>query len=54
MEFYDENLKIKDGLAELFQRFGFADDAYTASRFAIRIGKFAIWLPNLPGQLLRR
>lgn len=51
MEFYDEKLTVREGLAQLFQRFGFQEDAYTAKRFAIWVGKFPIWLPNLPSRV---
>lgn len=50
MEFYDENLSVQEGIAQFFGRFGFQDDAYTAKWFAIWIGKFAIWLPNIPNR----
>ncbi|MBK7938485.1 MAG: hypothetical protein IPJ82_16000 [Lewinellaceae bacterium] len=51
MEIYDENLPVKTAIAQLFERFGFSDDAYTAKTFAIYIGKFAIYLPNLPARV---
>ena len=46
MEFYDATLSVQEGLNQLFGRFGFSPDAYTAKRFAIWVGKFPIWLPN--------
>lgn len=51
MEIYDENLTIRKALAQLFERFGFKDDAYTAKKFAIFIGKVGIYLPNTPGRV---
>ena len=51
MEVYDENLPVKTALAQLFERFGFPADAYTAKWFAIRIGKITIYLPNLPARV---
>lgn len=51
MEYYDENLTVKAGLAQLFQVFGFQEDAYTAKRFAIWVGKIPIWLPNIPSRV---
>ncbi len=50
MEHYDENLSVQEGLAELFRRFGFKDDAYTAKWFAIMIGKFPVYVPNIPSR----
>ncbi len=51
MEFYDENLRVKAALAQLFERFGFSDDAYTAKWFAIGVGKWLIHLPNIPSRV---
>ncbi|MFN0213296.1 MAG: hypothetical protein ACKVT2_03500 [Saprospiraceae bacterium] len=51
MEVYDENLSIKAALAELFRRFGFPDDAYTAKWFVVGVGKFLISLPNIPSRV---
>ncbi|HRI58740.1 MAG TPA: hypothetical protein PK228_03430, partial [Saprospiraceae bacterium] len=48
MEVYDENLPVKTALAQLFERFGFPPDAYTAKWFVVRVGKFPFYLPNLP------
>ncbi len=50
MEHYDENLTVRDGVAQLFRRFGFRDDAYTAKWFAIMIGKLPVYLPNIPSR----
>ncbi len=51
METYDNNLTTKAALAQLFERFGFKDDAYTAKWFAIYIGKFPIYVPNIPSRV---
>ena len=51
MEVYDENLSIKAALAQLFERFGFSPDSYTAKWFAIGIGKRLIYLPNIPSRV---
>lgn len=51
MEHYEENITIEAALAQLFERFGFDGDAYTAKWFAILIGKFAIYLPNIPSRI---
>ena len=51
MEYYDENLLVKEGLAVLFQRFGFSSDAYTAKSFAVYVGKIPIRLPNIPSRV---
>ncbi len=51
MEVYDETLTIQAALAQLFERFGFAADAYTAKWFAIYVGKFQVWLPNIPARV---
>lgn len=52
MEHYDETLTIKAALDEMFRRFGFSDDAYTAKWFALYIGKTpVIYLPNIPARV---
>ncbi|MFN0212644.1 MAG: hypothetical protein ACKVT2_00180 [Saprospiraceae bacterium] len=51
METYDDSLSIKAALAQLFERFGFKEDAYTAKWFAIYIGKLPIYLPNIPSRV---
>lgn len=52
MEHYDENITIETALKQLFERFGFSDDAYTAKTFALYIGKTPIiHLPNIPSRV---
>jgi hypothetical protein len=51
MEEYDEKLPVKTALAQLFERFGFPANAYTAKWFALRVGNFPIYLPNLPARV---
>ena len=51
MEIYDDQLSVKEALGQLFQRFGFNDDAYTAKWFALYVGKFPIYLPNIPSRV---
>ncbi|MBC7777551.1 MAG: hypothetical protein H7246_19110 [Phycisphaerae bacterium] len=51
MEVYDDQLPIKAALAQLFERFGFNEDAYTAKWFALYIRKFPIYLPNIPSRV---
>ncbi|MFN0013237.1 MAG: hypothetical protein ACKVU2_01700 [Saprospiraceae bacterium] len=51
MEVYEENLSIRVALAQLFERFGFSSDAYTAKWFAVYIGKYPIYLPNIPSRV---
>lgn len=52
MEIYDDSLPIQAALAQLFERFGFTDDAYTAKWFALYIGKTPIiYLPNIPSRV---
>ncbi|MFN0173855.1 MAG: hypothetical protein ACKVU0_04330 [Saprospiraceae bacterium] len=51
METYDEHLSIKAALTQLFERFGFPADAYTAKWFALRVGKFPIYLPNIQSRV---
>ncbi len=51
MEIYDENLPVKTALAQLFERFGFLADAYTAKWFVLRVGKFPIYVPNIPARV---
>lgn len=51
MEVYDEHLPVKTALAQLFERFGFPADAYSARWFALYIGKFALPLPNIPSRV---
>lgn len=51
MEYYNEQLSIREALKQFFQRFGFGEDAYTAKWFAIYIGKFPIYLPNIPSRV---
>lgn len=51
MEFYEPSLSIKAALGQFFDRFGFSADAYTAKWFAIYVGKFPIYLPNIPSRV---
>lgn len=52
MESYHPSLFVRAALAQLFQRFGFQDDAYTAKWFALYIGKTPIiYLPNIPSRV---
>ena len=51
MEAYDENLTVKAALAQLFERFNFPADSYTAKYFAVPVGKFQINLPNIPSRV---
>ena len=51
MEVYEENLSIRAALAQLFERFHFPADAYTAKWFAIYLGKFRVYLPNIPSRV---
>lgn len=52
METYEENLTMRVALAQLFERFGFSGDAYTAKWFALYIGKQPIvYLPNIPSRV---
>lgn len=52
MEIYDQQLTVRAALAQLFKRFGFSDDAYTAKWFALYIGKRPIvYLPNIPSRV---
>ncbi len=46
MEYYDENLSVRQGIEQMFARFGFSSDAYIAKYFALLVGKFPIYLPN--------
>jgi hypothetical protein len=51
MEHYDENITVSAAIAQLFERFGFAPDSYTAKWFVIGIGKLLIPLPNIPSRV---
>lgn len=51
MEVYDENLPVKTALAQLFERFGFPANAYTAKWFVLRVGKFPVYVPNIPARV---
>lgn len=51
METYPEDMTIEAAVARFFERFGFSGDAYTARWFAIHIGRFAVYLPNLPSRV---
>lgn len=51
MEVYNEALPLKTALAQFFERFGFSADAYTAKWFAIYVGKFPIYVPNIPSRV---
>jgi len=51
MEVYNEALPLKTALAQFFDRFGFSADAYTAKWFAIYVGKFPIYVPNIPSRV---
>lgn len=51
MEIYEDKMSIKAALAQFFERFGFQADAYTAKWFAIYVGKFPIYLPNIPSRV---
>lgn len=51
MEFYPESMPLKAALAQLFERFGFGADAYTAKWFFLPVGPFSIPLPNLPSRV---
>ena len=51
MEVYDDNLTIKAALVQLFDRFGFSPDSYTAKTFAIGVGHVLIHLPNIPSRV---
>ena len=51
MEHYKEDLSIQEALAQFFRRFGFSADAYTAKWFAIYVGKFPVYLPNIPSRI---
>ena len=51
MEFYNENMLIKDALVQLFDRFSFPSDAYTAKYFSIRLGNSSINLPNITARV---
>lgn len=51
MEVYDENLKVRQAIDQFFERFGFSSDAYTAKWFAIRVGHFSVYLPNIPNRV---
>lgn len=51
MEIYDDSLTIKAALGQLFERFGFPADAYTAKWFTINVGKFPVYLPNIPARV---
>ena len=46
MEVYDDNMLMKEALAEFFRRFEIPSDAYTAKKFTIWVGKFPIYVPN--------
>lgn len=52
MEIYDENLPVKTALIQLFERFGFPADAYTAKWFVLRVGNFPIYMPNIPARVI--
>lgn len=52
MEFYDPQLTVRAALGQLFERFGFQDDAYTAKWFALYIGsRPVVYLPNIPSRV---
>jgi hypothetical protein len=51
MEEYNDDSKIKEALIELFDRFQIPKDAYTAKKFSIKVGNFAINLPNIPSRV---
>lgn len=50
MEYYDENLSVREGVTQLFQRFGIPADAYTAKWFTLPIGRFNLRVPNIPSR----
>lgn len=46
MEHYDDNMLMKDALLQFFQKFGIPQDAYSATSFVIRVGKWPVHVPN--------
>lgn len=46
MEFYDDNMLVKDALTSLFLRFNIPPNAYTTKTFIIRVGRLPIYVPN--------
>lgn len=51
MEVYKDDTLIKDALNQLFNRFKIPQDAYTAKYFSISVGRFPIYLPNIPSRI---
>ena len=47
MEYYHEDMKIKDALKQLFANFGIPVNAYTTHYFIIRVGPIPIHIPNI-------
>lgn len=46
MQFYQDDLSMKDALTDFFHRFNIPLDAYTSKYFIIRVGHFPIYVPN--------
>ena len=51
MEYYPDNMKIKEALNQLFANFGIPANAYTTKYFIIKVGPIPIHVPNIPARV---